>query len=415
MTGRRLLVRCGFACAIALLAAWLPQSAAAAARDDRIYQRAEQYKGEALRLLERLVNIDSGTGDHSGIGAIAAIAREELSRIGARIETVPNTNGPGENMVAHFSGSGKAKILLITHMDTVFGPGTAAQRPFRIEGNRAYGPGVQDDKGGIVAALYALRILRDLNFNSYERMTLILNSNEETGSFGSRGLIERLAREHDVALNLEPGRAADGLVIWRKGAGTIKVEVKGKSAHAGVAPDDGRNAAMELAHQILQLSKLADRAKGTTVNFTVLAAGERSNVIPDRATATGDIRAQVPEEFDRVERELQAMTKNKLIADTEVTTTLTRSFPIMRQNAETDALAAKAQEIYGELGKRLTLEGTGGAADSSFSAGAGTPSIDGLGFVGNFAHAPEEYLEVESVVPRLYLLVRMVMELGAEN
>jgi glutamate carboxypeptidase len=204
-------------------------------------------------------------------------------------------------------------------------------------------------------------------------------------------------------------------VIWRKGSALARVEVKGRSSHAGVAPDDGRNAAMELAHQILQLSKLGHPASGTTVNFTVLDAGDRSNVIPDRAVAQADIRAQVPEEFDRVQRQLASMSKNRLIPDTEVTTSLTRFFPIMRQNAQTDTLAAKAQSIYGELGKKLTLEGTGGAADSSFSAGAGTPSLDGLGFVGGNAHSPEEYVELDSVVPRLYLLARMLMELSAAN
>jgi glutamate carboxypeptidase len=411
----RVLLRWFVAAGLAVFACCMPASADAAASNDQVYDRAQQYQDEAVALLGRLVNIDSGTGDHQGMSAIAAIATAELRALGGAIESVPNSNGPGENIVARFSSSGRAKILLIAHMDTVFAAGTARERPFRIQGRRAYGPGIQDDKGGIVAALYALKILRDIGFRNYARITLLLNSNEETGSVGSRALIERLAREHDVALNLEPGRPGDGLVIWRKGSAVARIEVKGRSAHAGVAPDDGRNAAMELAHQILQLSKLANRALGTTVNFTVLSAGDRSNVIPDSAAAQGDVRAQVPEEFDRVERQLATMSKNKLIPDTEVTTSLTRFFPIMQQNDETDALAAKARAIYGELGKRLTLEGTGGAADSSFSAGAGTPSLDGLGFVGGNSHSPDEYAELDSVVPRLYLLARLLMELSAAN
>lgn len=411
----RVLLRWFVAAGLAVFACCMPASADAAASNDQVYDRAQQYQDEAVALLGRLVNIDSGTGDHQGMSAIAAIATAELRALGGAIEFVPNSNGPGENIVARFSSSGRAKILLIAHMDTVFAAGTARERPFRIQGRRAYGPGIQDDKGGIVAALYALKILRDVGFRNYERITLLLNSNEETGSVGSRALIERLAREHDVALNLEPGRPADGLVIWRKGSAVARIEVKGRSAHAGVAPDDGRNAAMELAHQILQLSKLANRALGTTVNFTVLSAGDRSNVIPDSAAAQGDVRAQVPEEFDRVERQLATMSKNKLIPDTEVTTSLTRFFPVMQQNDETDALAAKAQAIYGELGKKLTLEGSGGAADSSFSAGAGTPSLDGLGFVGGNSHSPDEYAELDSVAPRLYLLARLLMELSAAN
>jgi glutamate carboxypeptidase len=378
----------------------------------QVLERAQHYKDEALKLWERLVNIDSGTGDEQGLKEVGAIAIEELRKLDARIETFPAKPAVGDNIVATFAGRGKGRIFLIAHMDTVFPKGVAAARPFRIKDGRAHGPGVSDNKGGVISALYVLRILRDLDFKDYAQITLLLNTNEETGSLGTRLLIERLAREHDVALNLESGRPNDGLVVWRKGSGVIKVEVKGRAAHAGVAPDNGRNAAMELAHQILQLSKLGDREKGTTVNFTVLKAGDRKNVIPDHAAADGDVRALSADEFDRVERELATMSQNKLIPDTEVTTSLTRLFPVMPQSAQTRALAVTAQAIYGELGKTLTLEGSGGAADSSFSAGVFKPTLDGLGIVGGNAHSLDEYADVESIVPRFYLLTRMLMELG---
>ncbi|MBV8849043.1 MAG: M20/M25/M40 family metallo-hydrolase [Methylobacteriaceae bacterium] len=379
-----------------------------------VYEKAAQYKGPALQLLEKLVNIDSGSGDGKGLSAVGALVTDELRNLGARIETYP-TPAPagGDNIVATFTGSGKAKILLVAHMDTVFGPGTVAARPFRIQDGRAYGPGVMDDKGGIVIALYTLKILKDLNYANYAQITLMLNTNEETGSLASRLLIERLSKEHDVDLNLEPGRPADGLVVWRKGSGKIELEIKGKSAHAGVAPDSGRNAAMELAHQILQLSKLANRDLGTTVNFTVLKAGERSNIIPDHATAQADVRALVPEEFDRLEKDLSATSQNKLISDTEVKVSLDRHFPTMPKNAATEGLALKAQAIYAELGKKLTLEGSGGASDASFAAGVFKPTLDGLGIVGGEIHTAQEYAEIESIVPRLYLLSRMIMELSS--
>ena len=199
----------------------------------------------------------------------------------------------------------------------------------------------------------------------------------------------------------------------RKGSGTAEIDVKGKAAHAGVAPETGRNAANELAHQVLQVGKLGDSAKQTTFNVTVLKAGDATNVIPDHATAYADVRVAVPEEFDRVERDLTRVSANKLIAETEVKTSLVRSFPPMPRNPASDQLAAKAQAIYGEIGRKLTLEGSGGAADSSLSAGVGTPTLDGFGIVGGGIHTPEEYAEVESVVPRLYLLSRMIMELAA--
>jgi glutamate carboxypeptidase len=377
-----------------------------------ILDSAEKHKPGAIKLWERLVNIDSGTGDAEGLKAVGAIAIEELQKLGAKIETTSSAPAVGDNIVATFTGTGKGTVLLMAHMDTVFAKGAAAARPFRIEGSRAYGPGVSDDKAGIVIAVAVLNILQDLKFKDYARITVFLNTNEETGSRGSRTLIEKLAKEHDVTLNLEAGRAGDGITIWRKGSGTIRVEVKGRASHAGASPELGRNAVMELAHQMMQLSKLANAQKGTTINFTVVKGGDRKNIIPDFAEADADVRAVVTEEFDRVERELATAIGNKLIPDTEVKATLIRSFPPMPQNAQIDALATMAQRIYGEIGKKLNLEGSGGAADSSLAAGVFRPTLDGLSLVGGNAHTDREYAEVDSMVPRFYLLTRMVMELS---
>ena len=298
-------------------------------------------------------------------------------------------------------------------MDTVFKDGTAKAKPFYIKDRRAYGPGVMDNKGGIIAGLYAMKILQQIDFKSYGQVTMLVNTNEETGSTGSRALIERLAKQHDITLNLEPGRPADGLVVQRKGSGTAQVEVKGKAAHAGVAPDSGRNAAYEVAHQVLQLGKLGDRDKQTTVNFTVIKAGDAKNVIPDHASAIADVRVVVPEEFDRVERDLTRVSANKLIPETEVKASLVRGFPPMPKNEASDRLATVAQTIYSELGRKLTLEASGSAADASLAAGVGTPTLDGFGIVGGGIHTPDEYAEIGSIVPRLYLLARMIMESSA--
>lgn len=268
---------------------------------------AEQYKDEALKLLERLVNIDSGSGYEPGLTQVRDITIDELKKLGASIDIIPNTApDKSSHVVATLKGTGKAKILLMAHMDTVFKEGSAAARPFRIQDGRAYGPGVMDDKGGIVVGLYALKILKNLNFTDYGQITFLLDASEETGSTAATELIQKVAKQHDVTLNLEPGRPADGLVVWRKGSATAVVEVKGKASHAGVAPELGRNAAMEAAHQILQLGKLGDAEKKTTINFTVLNAGDRVNVIPDQATAKADVRAAVPEEFDRIEKTWRA-------------------------------------------------------------------------------------------------------------
>ncbi|HEY5964317.1 MAG TPA: glutamate carboxypeptidase, partial [Xanthobacteraceae bacterium] len=275
----------GRAAALAFLALVSVAPAVAAEAVKPILDSAEKHKPGATKLWERLVNIDSGTGDAEGMKAVGAIAIEELKKLGAAVETVSSAPAAGDNIVATFNGTGKGKVLLMAHMDTVFAKGAAAARPFRIERGRAYGPGVSDDKAGIVVAIAVLNILQDMEFKDYARITVFLNTNEETGSRGSRALIEKLAKEHDVTLNLEAGRIGDGITIWRKGSGTIKVEVRGRASHAGASPELGRNAVMELAHQMLQLTKLADARKGTTVNFTVIKGGDRKNIIPDFAEA----------------------------------------------------------------------------------------------------------------------------------
>ncbi|RVU50695.1 M20/M25/M40 family metallo-hydrolase [Pseudomonas syringae pv. syringae] len=389
--------------------------AAMAEQHKAIQADAEQYKDDALKLLERLVNIDSGSGYVPGLTKVSDIAIEELKKLGATIELVPNTPEASNHVIATLKGTGKAKILLMAHMDTVFKEGSAAERPFHIKDGRAYGPGVMDDKGGIVAAIYALKVLHNLKFTDYAQITVLLDASEETGSGVATELIKKTAKEHDVTLNLEPGRPADGLVVWRKGSATALVEVKGKASHAGVAPELGRNAATEVAHQILQLGKLGDEEKKTTINFTVLKAGDRTNVIPDQASAKADVRAAVPEEFDRVEQDLARVSATKLVPDTEVKTSLVRGLPPMPQTAQSDALVAMAQGIYGELGRTLTIEGSGGAADSSLSASVGTPTLDGFGIVGGNIHTPEEYAEVGSVAPRIYLLSRMIMKLSGQQ
>lgn len=402
----------GFALSLALGAA----APAIAAPDPQVKADAENYKADALKLLERLVNIDSGSGYEPGLTQVRDITVDELEKLGATIETFPNTApDKSSHVVATLKGTGKAKILLMAHMDTVFKEGSAAARPFTIKDGRAYGPGVMDDKGGIVAGIYALKILKNLNFKDYAQITFLLDASEETGSDAATALIQKVAKAHDVTLNLEPGRPADGLVVWRKGSGTAIVNVKGKASHAGVAPELGRNAAMEAAHQILQLGKLGDAEKKTTINFTVLNAGDRVNVIPDQATAKADVRVAVPEEFDRIEKDLVRVSADKLIPETEVTTQLIRGLPPMPQTAESDRLMNMAQGIYGELGRKLTVEGSGGAADASLAAAVGVPTLDGFGIVGGNIHTPEEYAEVESVSPRIYLLTRMIMELSAAH
>jgi len=402
--------------ALAMAAALLVNGAALAAAplNKDLYDRATAVKPELLKLLETLVNIDSGTGSEKGLDQVGAMVAEEAQKLGMTVAFSSSAPAVGKNLVATLKGSGKAKILLMTHMDTVFADGTAAARPFRIQGERAYGPGVIDDKGGIVAALYAIKLLRQIKFNDFAQITLLVNTNEETFSKGSFGLIETLAKQHDVSLSMESGRPADGLVVWRKGTADLLIDVKGKASHAGVAPEAGRNAAMEAAHQMLQMSKLGDSAKLTTVNFTVIKSGERPNVIPNAATVRGDMRATDASEFDRVEKDMARLAETKLIPGTEVKSSVTRGMAPMPLTARTEALAARAQAIYAELGLKLTMEGSGGAADANFASGAGAAVLDGFGIAGGAIHSEDEYAELNSIAPRLYLLTRMIIDVSTK-
>ena len=247
---------------------------AADIRNEAVYQAVESSRAEALELLKTIVNIDSGSGDVAGGKRVESILAARIKSIGGALSYKPaEVPGLPPNLVAMFRGHGKAKILIIAHIDTVFGPGTVAKRPFSLDGGRAYGPGVGDEKGGVVNAIIALKILHDLNFRDYSSVTLLLDSSEELGSPGSTELIKTLAAQSDVELNMEPGDPPDALIVWRKGGTDIFIQVMGRAAHAGMAPQDGRNAATELANQLVALNRLLTNAgDGTTTNLTVIRA-----------------------------------------------------------------------------------------------------------------------------------------------
>jgi glutamate carboxypeptidase len=399
-----------------LVAALLSRAEAASPRNDKVYQAAEANRAGALELLKEIVNIDSGTGDVEGGTKVEAVLRARLLRLGAEVRTEP-AEAPGlpDNLVAVFHGTGKGKILIVAHVDTVFGPGTAATRPFSMDAQRAHGPGVGDEKAGVVNAFTALKILRDMGFKNFATITFLLDDSEERGSPGSTNLIKRLARDHDVEFNMEPGDPPDALTVWRKGSASIRIQVKGRAAHAGMAPQDGRNAAVELMHQLGALQGIFPTSgSGITVNLTVLRAGERANIIPDQAEATINVRYRKPEEFDAILAKVEAGTHSTEVPDTTVTLAHDPAFPPLTENTQIDALAARARAIYAEIGKTVELSGNGGASESALAMSVGTPALDGLGYVGGDFHTDHEWIDLNSVTPRLYLFTRLLMEVGAK-
>jgi glutamate carboxypeptidase len=382
-------------------------------RDESVYRAVEASRAGALELLKAIVSVDSGSGDIPGGERVESILGQRLKAIGAEVRSVPaEVANVAPNLVAVLHGTGKAKVLVIAHVDTVYGPGTVAKRPFRIEGDRIYGPGVGDEKGGVVNAVVALEILHELGFKDYATMTLMLDGSEEFGSPGSTELIKTLARQSDVELNMEPGDPPDALTVWRKGGGDIVVEVRGRAAHAGMVPENGRNAAAELVHQLGVLQGLFPQSgTGTTVNLTGIKAGDRTNIIPDYAEATFDVRFRKLEDFDAVLARMKAGLAPKVIPDTTVTVTSNGSaYPPLTENAQVRALGKRAQDIYAELGKTVSLSGNGGASESAVAMSVGTPALDGLGYVGAGFHTDNEWIDLSSVTPRLYLFTRLLME-----
>jgi glutamate carboxypeptidase len=388
--------------------------AAAAPRNDKLYAAVEANRAGFLDLLSQIVNIDSGTFDEAGGDKVLALLTQRLTALRGDVRREP-AEAPGlpANLVAVFHGAGKGHILVIAHVDTVFGPGTVAQRPFRMDSARAYGPGVGDEKAGVVSAITAMKLLHDIGFNKFGTITLLLETSEERGSPGTTQLIKTLAAQNDVEFNMEPGDPPDALTVWRKGSQVIHIRVKGRAAHAGMAPQDGRNAATELIHQIDSIRNLVPLSgDGPTLNLTVLRAGERTNVIPDEAEAMFSLRVRTLEQRDEILARLRAAATTTAVPDTSVTVSADPGYPPLIETAAVDGLAARAEAIYAELGKTLARSGNGGASESAVAQSVGTPALDGLGLVGGDFHTDKEWIDLTSLTPRLYLFTRLLMEMG---
>jgi len=388
-------------------------SAAPSGKAGPVWRAAEKMRPAQLELLEQLVNIDSGTGDVAGGQKVSLIVADRLRALGMTVELL-KAEAPNlpDNVVATLKGTGKGRLLLIAHTDTVFGPGTVAKRPYRTDATRAYGPGVSDEKGGVVEGIFAIQLLRDRGFRDFAEITFLVETSEERGSPSTRALIDRLVRQADVELNLEPGDAPDVMTVWRKGSTAFKIDVKGRPAHAGVAPQEGRNAALELIHQIQLADSLPKTGDGLTANVTLMSAGARYNIIPEDASATINVRLREKQQGDVVDAFLQKNAGITLIPDTKVTVSHEASFPPLPNNSGTDSLAAMAERIYAGIGMTITRGGNGGASESALAFEAGIPALDGLGPVGGGFHSEREFLELSSITPRLYLLASLMMALG---
>lgn len=389
-------------------------SGPAHSQSNPLIAHAERLVQPFLDSTRRMVDIESPSLDEAGLHAMELELTRQIGELGGEVEAVPATVGPGRHVLGRWKGRGTSRILIVSHMDTVYPAGILKSFPWRRDGNRVYGPGVLDDKGGIALALMAVRLLRDAGSDGFGTITLLSTTDEEKQSAGSKDLIKTLAGQNDVAFVMEFGTPDDRIVLSRKGIGYLRVEVTGKAAHAGAEPEKGCNAAMEMAFQLLQMKDLGNAEKQTSVNFTLLSGGERSNIIPAGAKAQADVRVLDPGEFDRLENDAAFLAAtNQFHRCSKVRTSLERGRPPFPLGEGTRKLVAQAQTIYGEIGRSLKTEASGAGTDGNYTAAAGTTTLDGLGPVGGGAHtAGEEYIEVDLIAPRIYLLARLIEEVS---
>jgi glutamate carboxypeptidase len=379
---------------------------------DRVAGLYPQY----LAALEAMVNVDCGSYTVDGVNRIAGMCEQRFLDRGWEVERRPHEPADGQQrlgdlVIGTLQGSGGPSILLVGHMDTVFDEGTVAERPFRIEGELARGPGVSDMKGGLLTGFFATHALQDVGFDGFARITYVCNPDEEIGSPFSAGTIRELARRHDVAFVLEGARANGDIVSARKGITDYTITFTGRAAHAGVEPEKGRHAVLAAAHATIALQALNGRWPGVTVNVGVVDGGTRTNVVPERCTLLVDLRSPELATLEEAEREIERIARDIAVADVTVEVSGNGWHRPMEKRQEAQRLVDLAVRLAVELGFGVKDAATGGASDANTTSAAGTPTIDGLGPVGGDDHAPAEWLDLTSVVPRTALLAGLIANL----
>lgn len=379
-----------------------------------------------LSTLKDLVNIESGSRDVEGLNQIAAHVADRLKKSGADVRVIQSTDiyrlddtpeKMGPMVQATLKGKGKSKIMLIAHMDTVYPKGMLKEQPFRVDGNKAYGLGILDDKQGVAAIIHLLDILKKMNYQDFGTITVLMNSDEEISSPASRAYITEVAKNQDVVLSFEGGGKDGSLRLATSGIAAAYLDVKGKASHAGVRPEAGVNALTELAFQLNQLQNLSDAKTGLKLNWTIASAGATRNVIPDSAQAQADVRALTVQDFEKVEKILQEKIKVKALSDSTVNVKFEVRRPPLVANAGAIKLADQAGLIYkNELNLPLNVVkvASGGGTDAAFAGVKSSAAVlEGFGMSGDGAHSNNaEYILLDSIVPRLYMTTRLIMDLS---
>jgi glutamate carboxypeptidase len=366
------------------------------------YARAKQKN--IIDLIQRLVECESPSDDRDALDRFVSLMEDVVAPM-AKIRILPHGHMRAEFLLPGSKKSGQ--ILALGHADTVWPMGTLRSMPFRQEKGRLWGPGVLDMKSGLAFFVFAMRALRELDIPVSKKVVLQINADEEVGSGTSRALTEEAARKSDCVLVLEPGTGLEGkLKTARKGVGVYKVSVRGKASHAGVDFEAGASAIVELARQIARIEEFTDLKRGMTVNPGVISGGTRSNVVAAEAQVEVDMRVARMKDAAGLDRKFQALRPFDKRCAIEVTGGMNR--PPMERSRGIEELFGRARRLAREIGVEVEESSTGGGSDGNFTAALGVPTLDGLGGVGEGAHAANESILVDRIADRTALLAKLV-------
>jgi glutamate carboxypeptidase len=396
-----------------------------------VLSAVQAQKQAYLDTLRDLVNIESGSDDREGLDRISQLISDKLKALGGEVEFVEPGNDAyrmrdtppkiGRMVHATFKGAGTKKVLMIGHMDTVYRRGMLARQPFRVDAEKAYGLAISDDKQGVAMIIHTIAVLKQLGFRDYGTVSVLINADEEVSTPGARHMMSRLGAGHDVTMSFEATRVnSDKLSLATSGVGSAYIDVKGKASHSGSGPERGVNALVELANQVLLMKDLGPRGPGYQMNWTGAHAGSGShNVIPESASAHGDVRVDRADGFDKIEAAIKERMARQIVPDAKVSLTFERRRPPLVFNPASLAVANHAKAIYRELGKDLVVDekAEGGGTDAAFAAlDTKNPVIERFGAQGYGGHtADDEYILLASIEPRMYLATRMVMDVAQDK
>ena len=381
---------------------------------DPLLKALQRQQAEMVATLRQLVEAESPSTNKPAVDLCGAIIAKMAQQMGAKVRSLLSRN-TGNHLRAEFPSHRKPvapQILLLGHMDTVWELGTLRRLPFRARQGRAYGPGAYDMKAGIVVALFAIRSLQELGVPLKRNVVLLVNADEEIGSPSSRPITEREGRRSDCVLVVEGAHGPRGaLKTARKGVGEFELRVQGRAAHAGIEPEKGASAISEIAKQLLYIESIADIERGITLNTGIVQGGSRINVIPAEAIAKVDARIARAHDAARIEKRLRGL--HPFDRRTRVTVTGGFNRPPMERTAQTVALFERARRLARPLGISLTETAVGGGSDGNFTAALGVPTLDGLGAVGDGAHAAHEHVVIRELPRRAALLAHLIASLAS--